>query len=49
MRALLFPGNDADLDISKAAFLEELVQLHFTESEPVVRVKFTRFFESMAQ
>src|SRR6185312_7569725 len=25
------------------------LQLHFAQSEPVVRVKFTRFFESMAQ
>jgi hypothetical protein len=25
MGALLFPGNDADLDISKAAFFEELM------------------------
>src|SRR4029077_2427492 len=49
MGVLLFSGNDADLDLPKAAFLEELVQLHFAESKPVIRVKFTRLFESMAQ
>ena len=49
MGTLLFPGNDADLDIPEAAFLEQLVQLNFTETKPVVRVKFTRFLESMTQ
>ena len=39
MRALLFPGNNDDLDIAKAALLEELAQLHFAESEPVIRAK----------
>ena len=49
MGALLFPGNDANLDISKAAFLEQLVQLHFAESEPVISVEFSRLFEAMAE
>ena len=49
MRALLFPGDNADLDIPEAAFLEELVQLDLAESEPVIRVKLTRLFESMTQ
>src|SRR5215813_13569513 len=49
MRALFFPGDDADLDIPEAAFFEESVQLHLTESEPVVGVKFTRLFKSMTQ
>src|SRR5882724_2306886 len=49
MGTLLFPGNNADLDIPEAAFLEQLVQLHFAESEPVIRVKFTRLFEPVTQ
>src|SRR4051812_43662129 len=49
MRALLFPGNNTDLDFPKPAFLEELMQLHFAESQPVVSIKFTRLFESMTQ
>src|SRR5512133_1804540 len=49
MRALLFPRDNADLYLPEAAFLEELVQPHFAESEPVIRVKFTRLFESMTQ
>ena len=49
MGTLLFPGNDADLDFPEATSLEELVQLYLAESEPVVRVEFTRFLESMTQ
>src|SRR5262249_61509482 len=49
MRGLFFPRDDADLDVPETAFFEELVQLNFAESEPVIRVKFARFFESMAQ
>src|SRR4029078_5976391 len=49
MGTLLFPENDAALNIPEAAFLEQLVQLHFTETKPMVSVKFTRFLESMTQ
>ena len=49
MGTLLFPGNDADLDFPEAASLEKLVQLYLAESEPMVRIKFARFLESMTQ
>src|SRR5262249_37553174 len=49
MRALLFPGHDTDFDVSKAIFLEKLVQLDFTEAEPMVRIQLARLFEPMAQ
>ena len=45
MRALLFPRNDADLNLSETAFFQELMQLHFAESEPVICVQFARAFE----
>ena len=49
MRALLFAGDDADLDVAEAAFFQELVELRFAEAEPVVGVEFARFFELMAE
>ncbi len=49
MRALVFPGNDADLNVSETAFFQELMQLHFAESEPVICIQFARAFEAVAQ
>ena len=41
--------NEADLDLSETAFLQELMQLHFAESEPVVCVQLAGAFEPVAQ
>ena len=49
VRALLFPGNDADLNVSETAFFQELMQLHFAESEPVICIQFASAFESVTQ
>jgi len=49
MRALLLPRHHADFDIAKTGFFKKLVQLHFTETEPAIGVKFPRSLKSMAQ
>ena len=49
MRALVFPRNDADLNVSKTAFFQELMQLHFAESEPVICIQLARAFEPVTQ
>ena len=49
MRALFFLGNHADLDISESAFFQELMQLHFAESEPVICIQFASAFEPVTQ
>src|SRR5437763_15682590 len=49
MRALFLPRHDRDLDVFEAARLEKLMELHFAEAEPVVRVKLTRALETVAE
>src|SRR6266576_1099365 len=47
--ALFFPRDYADIDVLEAGVFEKLVQLHFTETEPVIGVKLARPLERMAQ
>ena len=49
MRALLFARNDADLDVPEPAFFQELMQLYFAESEPVICIQFPGAFEAVTQ
>ena len=49
MRALLLACDDAHFNFAEAVFFQKLVQLHFTEAEPVVRVQFASPFEAMVQ
>ena len=46
---LFFPRDYADIDVLEAGVFEQLVQLHFTETEPVIGVKLARPLERMAQ
>src|SRR6516162_2160420 len=46
---LLFPRNNTDLNFAKPTVLQQLVQLHFAEPEPAVRIKLARFVEAMTQ
>src|SRR5581483_3005197 len=49
MRALFFSRDYAHLNVPKSGFFQELMQLHFAEAQPVVGIKFARFFEAMTQ
>ena len=49
MRALVFPRDNVDLNVSETAFFQELMQLHFAESEPVVGVQFASALKPVAQ
>src|SRR6476646_4508577 len=49
MRTLLFPGYHAHINILEPRVLQELVQLHFAEPEPVIGVQFPRSLKGMAQ
>src|SRR5919108_4889682 len=49
MRTLLFPGNHTDVDVSETPFFQELMQLHFAKSKPMVCIEVARLFEPVAQ
>ena len=49
MRALFFARDDGDFDVAEAGLFEQLMQLHFAETEPVIGVKFARSFELVAE
>src|SRR3954447_23128762 len=49
IRTLLLPRNDAHVDAFKSRIFEELMQLNFAETEPMVRIKLARALERMAQ
>ena len=49
MRALRFPRDDADLDLSETALFQELMQIHFAKAKPVICIKFPGLFEPVAQ
>src|SRR2546423_4197619 len=47
--ALFFPRDYTDINVLEAGVFQKLVQLHFTETEPVIGVKLARPLERMAQ
>jgi len=49
MRALVFPGNNVDFNVSETASFQELMQLHFAESEPVICIQLASAFEPVTQ
>ena len=49
MRALVFPRDNVDLNVSETAFFQQLMQLHFAESEPVICIQLASAFEPVTQ
>jgi hypothetical protein len=49
MRALFFPRHNRDLDLFEPGGFEKLMKLHFAEAEPVVGVKLSGAFETVAE
>src|SRR4051812_49086077 len=49
VRAFLFPRDHRDLDLTEPTLLQQLMQLHFAEAEPVIRVKFPRALEAVTE
>src|SRR6266571_1538778 len=49
MWALFLARYNAYFNIAKTVLFEQLVQPHFAKAQPVVRVKFSRFFETVTE
>ena len=49
MRTVLLARDNRHLDFAEAGFLQPLLQLHLTETQPVIGVKLARPLETMAQ
>jgi len=49
MRALFLARDDGDLDLLETGGFEKLMELHFAEAQPVIRVKLAGPLEAVAE